>query len=174
MFMSTTGKAATVVVGSLIGSYALWKCLSNHPTSNLKSTESTGSHEYLHKLVSKDKVVVFMKGDPLNPRCRYSKQLVDILKEYGVNKYASYDVLKDPAMRSGIKKYSDWPTLPQLFFKGQFVGGVDIVTEMHHNGQLGEELRKAGIRSKLAEKQELQQLGIRTALLEKHKFYRNK
>jgi monothiol glutaredoxin len=169
-------KAVAGAVGALLGSYVIWKS-----ASALKSNErqkhpylenNTGSKEYLSKLIGKDKIVVFMKGSPGNPKCRYTRRLVDIFKEYGLEDYATYNVLEDPEMKQGIKEYSNWPTFPQVFFKRQFIGGIDKIAEMHKTGELGEKLRNIGVHSKLAERQELLQLGMRTSMLERHRPYR--
>ena len=84
-------------------------------------------------------VVLFMKGNPQAPRCGFSATVAGILDEL-VGEYKSVDVLADSALRDGIKEYSDWPTIPQLYVKGQFVGGCDIVREMYENGELHETL----------------------------------
>lgn len=104
-------------------------------------------------LVKKNKVVVFMKGVPEEPRCGFSNAVVQILKMHDV-KYDAYDVLQDEALRQNIKDYSNWPTIPQVFINGEFVGGCDILLEMHRNGELVEELKKAGITSALLQKEE--------------------
>ena len=80
-------------------------------------------------------VVLFMKGTPLFPQCGFSSRAVAILDHCGVQ-YESVDVLQDMEIRQGIKSYSDWPTIPQLYVKGEFVGGCDIVTEMTLSGEL--------------------------------------
>lgn len=76
-----------------------------------------------------------MKGDKDMPRCGFSARVVDILNHYGVE-FATRDVLKSEELRQAIKEYSDWPTLPQLYVNGEFIGGCDIVTELHQNGEL--------------------------------------
>ncbi|XP_029807807.1 glutaredoxin-related protein 5, mitochondrial [Suricata suricatta] len=108
-----------------------------------------GSAEQLDALVKKDKVVVFLKGTPEKPQCGFSNAVVQILRLHGVRDYAAYNVLDDPQLRQGIKDYSNWPTIPQVFLNGEFVGGCDILLQMHQNGDLVEELRKLGIRSAL-------------------------
>ncbi len=80
-------------------------------------------------------VVLFMKGTPLFPQCGFSSKAVAILEHCGVE-LASFDVLQDPEIRGGIKEYSDWPTIPQLYVKGEFVGGSDIMMEMFEAGEL--------------------------------------
>lgn len=87
--------------------------------------------------VKADNVVLFMKGTPNFPQCGFSATVVQILQHVGVP-FKSYDVLADPDLRQGIKVYSDWPTVPQLYVKGEFVGGCDIIREMFSNGELGE------------------------------------
>ncbi|XP_011867812.1 PREDICTED: glutaredoxin-related protein 5, mitochondrial-like [Vollenhovia emeryi] len=99
-------------------------------------------------LVKKSKVVVFMKGIPEEPRCGFSNAVVQILRMHGVT-YDAHDVLKDEELRQGIKDFSNWPTIPQVFINGDFVGGCDILLEMHKNGELVEELKKVGITSAL-------------------------
>ena len=79
-----------------------------------------------------------MKGSKKMPRCGFSNYVVQVLKFYGVNNYKDVDALADEQVREGIKKFSNWPTLPQLYVKGQFVGGCDIVKEMHQDGSLEE------------------------------------
>ena len=85
--------------------------------------------------VKSDKIMLYMKGTPEAPLCGFSAQVVSILQSYGVP-FSSFDVLSDEEIRQGIKEYSDWPTIPQLYVKGEFVGGCDIVTEMHNAGEL--------------------------------------
>ncbi|CAL1687971.1 unnamed protein product [Lasius platythorax] len=110
-------------------------------------------------LVKKNKVVVFMKGVPEEPRCGFSNAVVQILRMHGVT-YDAHDVLKDEELRQGIKDFSNWPTIPQVFINGDFVGGCDILLEMHKNGELIEELKKAGITSTLLENKESSQGGV--------------
>ncbi|XP_049795283.1 glutaredoxin-related protein 5, mitochondrial [Schistocerca nitens] len=105
----------------------------------------------IEKLVKNNKVVVFMKGIPEEPRCGFSNAVVQILRMHGV-KYDAHDVLQNEDLRQGIKEYSNWPTIPQVFINGEFVGGCDIMLQMHQNGELVEELRKAGVKSALLEK----------------------
>nr|CAD7197956.1 unnamed protein product [Timema douglasi] len=105
----------------------------------------------IEKLLKNSKVVVFMKGVPEEPRCGFSNAVVQILRMHGIT-YESHDVLKDEDLREGIKTYSNWPTIPQVFINGEFVGGCDIMLQMHQNGELIEELRKAGIKSALLDK----------------------
>lgn len=85
--------------------------------------------------VNKDDVVLFMKGTPVFPQCGFSSVVSQVLQHIGVD-YESYNVLEDMDIREGIKAYSDWPTIPQLYVKGEFVGGCDIVKEMFETGEL--------------------------------------
>ena len=91
----------------------------------------------LDTLVKNNKVVLFMKGTPLFPQCGFSSRAVAILERLGVE-FESVDVLQDQAVRQGIKAYSDWPTIPQLYVDGEFVGGSDIMMEMYESGELAE------------------------------------
>ena len=84
---------------------------------------------------SKDPVVLYMKGNPTFPQCGFSSTVVQILKHIGVN-FQSYDVLQDENLREGIKSFSNWPTIPQLYVKKEFIGGCDIVKEMFEKGEL--------------------------------------
>uniref|UniRef100_A0A8C5SZR9 Glutaredoxin-related protein 5, mitochondrial n=1 Tax=Malurus cyaneus samueli TaxID=2593467 RepID=A0A8C5SZR9_9PASS len=109
----------------------------------------TGSREAVERLVREHPVVVFMKGSPAQPLCGFSNAVVQILRLHGVEDYRAHDVLQDPDLRQGIKDYSNWPTIPQVYLNGEFVGGCDILLQMHQNGDLVEELKKLGIRSAL-------------------------
>ena len=80
-------------------------------------------------------VVLYMKGNPTFPQCGFSSTVVQILNHLGVN-FQSYDVLQDETLRDGIKQFSNWPTIPQLYVKNEFVGGCDIIREMFENGEL--------------------------------------
>jgi len=86
-------------------------------------------------LVTSNDVVLFMKGTALFPQCGFSSRAIAILERLGVG-YETVDVLQDPEIRQGIKEYSDWPTVPQLYVKGEFVGGSDIMMEMYEAGEL--------------------------------------
>ncbi len=89
----------------------------------------------IDQIVTASDVVLFMKGTALFPQCGFSSRAVGILDHLGVS-YETVDVLQDPEIRQGIKDYSDWPTVPQLYVKGEFVGGSDIMTEMYEAGEL--------------------------------------
>jgi monothiol glutaredoxin len=89
------------------------------------------------EIVKSNDIVLFMKGTPLFPQCGFSSRAVAILDRLEA-KYETVDVLQDPEVRAGIKEYSDWPTVPQLYVKGEFVGGSDIMMEMFESGELQE------------------------------------
>ena len=89
-------------------------------------------------------VLLFMKGTPLFPQCGFSSRAIAILDHVGVE-YDSVDVLQDQGIRQGIKEFSDWPTIPQLYVKGEFVGGSDIMMEMYESGELAELLDQKGV-----------------------------
>ena len=95
----------------------------------------TSARERIDEIVRGDDIVLFMKGTELFPQCGFSSRAVAILEHLGVP-FKTVDVLQDPDIRSGVKEYSDWPTIPQLYVKGQFVGGSDIMMEMFENGEL--------------------------------------
>ncbi|GJL76538.1 MAG TPA: Grx4 family monothiol glutaredoxin [Nitrosomonas sp.] len=90
----------------------------------------------IEQQISNHPVVLYMKGSPEQPQCGFSANAVNILNACGVNDLFTVDVLQDPEIRQGIKDYSNWPTIPQLYVKGEFVGGSDILTEMYQNGEL--------------------------------------
>ena len=92
-------------------------------------------------------VVLYMKGTPVFPQCGFSAAVVQILTQMGV-KFKGIDVLADPALRQGIKDFSSWPTIPQLYVKGEFVGGCDIVREMFEAGELKEFLKSHGVETR--------------------------
>jgi monothiol glutaredoxin len=89
----------------------------------------------IEQLVKSNDVVLFMKGTPLFPQCGFSSRAIAILERLG-RPYETVDVLQDPEIRQGIKEYSEWPTVPQLYVKGEFVGGSDIMMEMFETGEL--------------------------------------
>jgi len=97
--------------------------------------------EIIKQQVGDHAVVLYMKGTPQFPQCGFSANAVRILNALGVKDFFSVDVLRDPAMREGIKSYSNWPTVPQLYVNGQFIGGSDIMTEMYQGGELQELLK---------------------------------
>jgi monothiol glutaredoxin len=101
--------------------------------------------EKIREQVTQHHVVLYMKGQPEFPMCGFSATAVEILKRCGVDDYLAVDVLPDPEIRQGIKTYSNWPTIPQLYVGGEFVGGADIMREMYESGELQQALaKKAG------------------------------
>ncbi len=96
------------------------------------------------ELVNSSDVLLFMKGTPYFPQCGFSSRAVAILERLGVE-FASVDVLQDAEIRTGIKEFSDWPTIPQLYVKGEFVGGSDIMMEMYEAGELADLLAEKGV-----------------------------
>ena len=94
--------------------------------------------------VAENDVVLYMKGTPVFPQCGFSAAVVQVLTHLGV-KFKGIDVLADPSLRQGIKEFSSWPTIPQLYVKGEFVGGCDIVREMYETGELGELFSTRGV-----------------------------
>ena len=101
-------------------------------------------HTRIGQLVGTNDVVLFMKGTPLFPQCGFSSTAIQILDRVGVD-YETVDVLADPEVRAGIKSYSDWPTIPQLYVKGEFVGGSDIMMEMFQSGELAALVDEKGV-----------------------------
>ena len=99
--------------------------------------------------IGKNDVLLFMKGTPVFPQCGFSAAVVQVLSDLGV-KFKGIDVLIDPSLRQGIKEFSSWPTIPQLYVKGEFVGGCDIVREMYSSGELRELLQTRGVNTKAA------------------------
>jgi monothiol glutaredoxin len=95
----------------------------------------TEASSRIAEIVGKNDVVLFMKGTPLFPQCGFSSRAIAILDRLGAA-YETVDVLQEPEIRQGIKQYSEWPTIPQLYVKGEFVGGSDIMMEMFENGEL--------------------------------------
>jgi len=95
----------------------------------------TDVNNKIKELNKSNEVVLYMKGNPTFPQCGFSSTVVQILKHVGVN-FQSYDVLQDEELREGIKKFSNWPTIPQLYVKEEFIGGCDIIREMFESGEL--------------------------------------
>ena len=95
--------------------------------------------------VTTNRVVLYMKGQPKFPQCGFSATAVEILKRCGVNDYLAVDVLQDPEIRQGLKEYSNWPTVPQLYVNGEFIGGCDIMREMYQSGELQQVFAKQNV-----------------------------
>ena len=96
---------------------------------------TTPAIEKIGKLIESNKIMVFMKGNKLMPQCGFSNQVVQILNILGVP-YETVDVLEDGDIRQGVKEYSNWPTIPQVYINGEFVGGSDVMTELYQKGEL--------------------------------------
>ena len=96
----------------------------------------------IHQQVTGHRVVLYMKGSPQQPMCGFSATATEILRRSGVDDYLAVDVLDDPEIRQGVKDYANWPTVPQLYVNGEFVGGCDIMREMYASGELKELLEK--------------------------------
>jgi monothiol glutaredoxin len=104
----------------------------------------TAAEAFIAKTIEEHPVVLFMKGVPEEPKCGFSALVVQVLDHLGVD-FVGVDVLQDEELRQGIKSYSNWPTIPQLYVKGEFVGGSDIVREMFSNGELKPFLAEKGL-----------------------------
>jgi monothiol glutaredoxin len=100
-------------------------------------------NERIRQQVTSNPVVLYMKGSPAFPQCGFSGAAVQMLKACGVDRFYSVDVLADPEIRQGIKEYANWPTIPQLYVNGEFVGGADIMREMYQSGELQKTLETA-------------------------------
>ncbi|MEE8275245.1 MAG: Grx4 family monothiol glutaredoxin [Alphaproteobacteria bacterium] len=100
--------------------------------------------ERIREDISGNQVVVYMKGSPIFPQCGFSAAVVQILSDLGV-KFKGIDVLMDPSLREGVKSFSEWPTIPQLYVKGEFIGGCDIVREMYQSGELEKIMKSKGV-----------------------------
>ena len=109
---------------------------------------SDDTNKRINDIIKKNDVCLFMKGTPEVPQCGFSLAVSNVLKHLQIN-FNGINVLEDSEIREGIKKYSDWPTIPQLYIKGEFVGGCDIVKEMFEKGQLQAKLKEKGIPHKI-------------------------
>jgi Grx4 family monothiol glutaredoxin len=131
------------VRGELVGGLDIIKELvaSGELKGMIPSSESQGSlDDRLRGLVNKDAVMLFMKGSPGEPKCGFSRSIVDILNSTGT-KFSHFDILQDNEVREGLRTYSNWPTYPQLYVKGELIGGLDIVKELRESGELESILR---------------------------------
>jgi monothiol glutaredoxin len=104
---------------------------------------SDSTKKRIEGLIGSDRVVVFMKGSRRAPQCGFSAQVVQILDAH-LPSYATFDVLQDPEVRQGIKEFTNWPTIPQVYVNGEFVGGCDILTELYQSGELETVLAGSG------------------------------
>jgi monothiol glutaredoxin len=121
----------------------------SHPDFARRVKTTPASEKEVHERIAKDlkaaDVVVYMKGVPEAPQCGFSQAVCKVLKAEGVD-FAAHNVLADAALRDFVKTYTDWPTIPQVFVKGEFVGGCDILVSMYQNGELGKMLQDKGIK----------------------------
>ena len=101
-------------------------------------------NQQIKSMVDSSKIFIFMKGTPDYPQCGFSNSVVQIIRRLG-KEFNSFDVLSDPTIRQGIKDFSNWPTIPQLYVKGEFVGGCDIIREMYQQGELQQLLQEKGL-----------------------------
>ena len=118
--------------------------LASQPQAEAADTSGDTAKAFISKTIADHPVVLFMKGVPDQPRCGFSAVVVQVLDHLGVD-FVGVDVLQDPALREGVKAFSDWPTIPQLYVKGEFVGGSDIVREMFQSGELKPMLQQQGV-----------------------------
>jgi monothiol glutaredoxin len=105
------------------------------PVKGVTMSISESTRERIASLIHSDRIVLFMKGTPESPRCGFSARVVQLLNDFLVS-YTSFDVLQDPEIRAASKEYSSWPTIPQLYIDGEFIGGCDIVEELCASGEL--------------------------------------
>jgi len=103
------------------------------------------ARDFIRKTVTEHPVVLFMKGTAQFPQCGFSGRAVQVLRQCGVKNLVTVNVLDDDAVRQGVKEYANWPTIPQLYVKGEFVGGSDILMEMYQSGELVELLKKSEV-----------------------------
>ena len=101
--------------------------------------------DFVHQTVTDNPVVLFMKGTAQFPQCGFSGRAIQLLKSCGVTQVATVNVVEDEAVRQAVKDYANWPTIPQLYVKGEFIGGADIMGEMHDSGELAKLFKDAGI-----------------------------
>lgn len=132
------------VKGELIGGLDILKEMKDDESTPLAEqlgvTPELSLNDRLAKLLQRHRIMVFMKGVPSAPRCGFSRQIVDMLEEHSVE-YDAFNILEDEEVRQGLKKYSDWPTYPQLYVDGDLVGGLDICKEMQESGDLADLLK---------------------------------
>ena len=110
----------------------------------MTTTQEHPALERIEQEINDHSVVLFKKGTPIFPQCGFSAMVVQVLTHIGV-KFKSVDVLNEPSVRDGIKQYSEWPTIPQLYIKKEFIGGCDIIKEMFENGELKKVFDEKGI-----------------------------
>ncbi len=114
----------------------------NHATEVRLEQEFSTVQNKIEHLLSSNPIILFMKGNSDTPKCGFSANTVSVLNTFGHN-FATFDILNDVEIRQGLKEYSNWPTYPQLYVKGELIGGADIITELLHRGELKDILSKA-------------------------------
>eukprot|EP01091_Cochliopodium_minus_P019507 TRINITY_DN821_c0_g1_i2.p1 TRINITY_DN821_c0_g1~~TRINITY_DN821_c0_g1_i2.p1 ORF type:complete len:244 (-),score=79.53 TRINITY_DN821_c0_g1_i2:450-1181(-) len=139
------GEVAATVAGfnpPLLGQTVNKLCISTGEKNNQNNenkTEKVDLNERLIKLVNHAPVMLFMKGVPTEPKCGFSRKMVDLLKEQKI-KFSSFDILSDQEVRDGLKKMFEWPTFPQLYANGKLLGGLDVITQLNEDGELMENI----------------------------------
>ena len=116
--------------------------LRRSPRGGARLAATMSAEARISEMVESNRIMLFMKGNKMFPQCGFSNTVVQVLTRMGVE-FETFDVLSDEAMRNGIKEYSNWPTIPQLYLDGEFVGGCDIVIEQYQNGELQEAIEIA-------------------------------
>ena len=129
----------TAAEGSIKDDWEIADLLESSEGNDNKTQETLDDR--LAKLVNRHPVMLFMKGLPSNPQCGFSRQIVEILDGLGDVSYDAFNVFEDEEVRQGLKTFSDWPTYPQLYHKGELLGGLDIVRELNESGELVEMLK---------------------------------
>lgn len=124
------------VDGELVGGLDIVKELAASGELTLTLSTKEDLNKRLQSLISAAPVMVFMKGNPEGPRCGFSRKLCEILKKYPSVPFKTFDILEDQEVRQGLKTYSNWPTYPQIYVKGELIGGIDIITELDKDGEL--------------------------------------
>jgi len=112
----------------------------NSEIKEIEASKDVELNEQIKSLLGSSKIVLFMKGNAEMPQCGFSANSIAILKNLGVS-FNTFNILNDPEIRQGVKDFSNWPTYPQLYVKGQLIGGNDVITEMFKNGELQEYLK---------------------------------
>ena len=110
------------------------------PQKVTKKSKDELLNERIKKLIESNDIMIFIKGTPTAPECGFSRKIINLLKQEGINKFGYFNILTDNDIRQGIKKYSNWPTFPQLYIKNELIGGLDVVSDMIDAGELIDEL----------------------------------
>jgi len=144
VLMTLAGRVSSFAIGSraFLRSTRLWSGFDLGPDAEPERGSSKAVLERIEEMVNETPIVLFMKGNPLFPQCGFSNTMVQILDQMGLQ-YTAHNVLEDDLIRQGIKDYSEWPTIPQLYLCGEFLGGTDIVLELYQSGELFEMIEVA-------------------------------